>query len=178
MIARLVKKTTISKEQIAYQQKRYYNKTMIKNDEYFMKEAFKEAKKAYKKGEVPIGCVLVNNENKEILARAHNLREEKHDISAHAEIIALKKAGQKSLNRRSENTTLYVTVEPCVMCAGAILQSRISRIVFGIFEPATGGFGGKIVLTKEFKSNLTITSGILKDKIQELMKEFFEERRQ
>lgn len=151
---------------------------MIKNDEYFMNEALKEAKKAYKKGEIPIGCVIVNNKTKEILSRAYNLREEKHDISAHAEIIALKKAGEKNQNWRIEDATLYVTVEPCVMCASAILQSRVSRVVFGIYEPETGGFGGKIDLTKEFKSNLTITSRLLKDKIQELMKEFFEERRQ
>ncbi len=150
---------------------------MIKNDLYFMKGAFKEAKKAYLKGEVPIGCVIVDNKTKEILARAHNLRENNHDISAHAEIRALKRAAKKLENWRLEDTTLYVTVEPCTMCASAIIQSRISRVVFGIFEPETGGFGGKIDLTKEFKSNLTLTNGILKEEIEETMKEFFKNRR-
>ena len=150
---------------------------MLKNDEFFMKEAFKEAKKAYKKGEIPIGCVIVDNANKEILVRAHNLKEKKHDVSAHAEINALRKLGQKKENWRAEDVTLYVTVEPCSMCASAILQARISRVVFGIHEYETGGFGGKIDLTREFKSELTIESGIYKKEIENLMKKIFVEKR-
>ena len=150
---------------------------MIKNDEFFMKQAFKEAKKAFEKGEVPIGCVIVDNKTKEILARAHNLKEQKEDVTAHAEILAIKKASKKIGNWRLSDTTLYVTVEPCVMCTGAIIQSRISRVVFGIHETETGGFGGKIDLTKDFQGNLTLTNEIQKDKIEGLMKEFFQKRR-
>ena len=150
---------------------------MTLNDEYFMKEALKEAKKAYKKGEVPIGCVIVDNNSKEILAKSHNLKEKELNVSSHAEILAIKKASKVRENRRLEDTTLYVTVEPCVMCASAIIQSRISRVVFGLFEKETGGFGGKIDLTKDFQTNLTVSNGVLKEKIEKLMKKFFEERR-
>ena len=108
-------------------------------DEIFMKEALKEAAKARKKDEVPIGAIIVHN-NK-IIAKGHNLRETKHDALGHAEIIAIRKANKKLKSWRLVDCTIYVTVEPCSMCAGAILQSRIGRIVYGTEDIKGGALG-------------------------------------
>lgn len=150
---------------------------MLKTDEYFMNIALKEAKKAKALNEIPIGAVLVLNKTKEIIARGHNLKEKSCDASSHAEINVIKKAGKKLNNWRLEDTTLYVTIEPCTMCASAIIQAKISRVVFGAFEHETGGFGGKIDLTKTLKSSIIIEHSVLENKCLKLLKENFEIKR-
>ena len=111
-------------------------------DEHFMKIALKEANKALLKEEIPIGCVIVDENNK-IIARGHNIKEQKEDVSAHAEILAIRKAGKKRNNWRLNGCTIYITLEPCLMCASAIMQARLSRVVFGAREDNTGAFGSK-----------------------------------
>ncbi|HHV71951.1 MAG TPA: nucleoside deaminase, partial [Clostridia bacterium] len=110
----------------------------------YMREALKEAEKAASLGEVPIGAVLVDNASGQIISRGYNLREKKRDPLAHAEIIAIKNAAQILNKWRLTGTTLYVTVEPCPMCAGAVLQSRIDRVVYGAPDPKAGAAGSLI----------------------------------
>lgn len=105
----------------------------------YMYEALKEAKKAYKKNEVPVGAVIVKNG--EIIARAHNLREIKENAIAHAEILCIQKACKKLKSWRLEDTQLYVTLEPCAMCSGALSQARIGKVVFGAKDPKNGCVG-------------------------------------
>ena len=102
----------------------------MRNDIYFMEVALKEAKKAYKIGEVPVGCVLVD-QNDKIIAKAYNKKEKLHDVCGHAEILCIKKASKKIGDWRLNDLTLYVTLEPCLMCSSGIIQSRIKRIIFG-----------------------------------------------
>ena len=121
-------------------------------DIFFMKEALKEAKKAYLKEEVPVGCVIVYNN--EIIARAHNTRHKNKSALDHAEILAIKKANKKLNAWMLDNATIYVTLEPCLMCAGAIFQSRIKRVVYAASEPKFGSFGSIInVSNPEYKFN-------------------------
>lgn len=107
---------------------------MINN--HYLKEAYKEALKAYKKGEVPVGCVIVVDDK--VIARGHNLRESRENPLAHAEIIALNKASKKTKYWRLEDASLYVTLEPCPMCAGAIIQARIKNVYFGALDKRNG----------------------------------------
>ena len=107
--------------------------------EKFMKEAIKEAKKAYEKEEVPVGAVIVKDGK--IIARAHNLKETKIDTTCHAEILAIKKASKKLNSWRLENCEMYVTLEPCSMCAGALIQSRIKKVYIGTMDYKTGACG-------------------------------------
>ena len=148
----------------------------MKNDIYFMEVALKEAKKAYKIGEVPVGCVLVD-QNDKIIAKAYNKKEKLHDVCGHAEILCIKKASKKIGDWRLNDLTLYVTLEPCLMCSSAIIQSRISRVVFGLQEYETGGFGGKIDLTKVFNTLLVVEQFSPNDDIKNLMQKFFKNRR-
>ena len=150
---------------------------MLKNDEYYMELALMEAKKAYDLDEVPIGAVIVNNDTHDVVATAHNLKELNNDVSAHAEILAIQKASKKENNWRLENHTIYVTLEPCTMCASAILQSRMQRVVFAIQEPNFGGFGGLIDLTKNFNSKITVTSGVCSKETKDLLAKFFDSKR-
>lgn len=150
---------------------------MIKNDEYFMRIAFEEAKKAIEFGEVPIGAVIVDNTTHEIVSKAFNLKETKSDVSAHAEILAIKEASKINNNWRLDHHTIYVTLEPCFMCAGAIIQSRIERVVFSIYDSIMGGFGGKEDLTKMVPSNITIKQGPLANECKELLNSFFKNKR-
>ena len=145
--------------------------------ENFMKEALKEAKKAYKKKEVPIGAVIVKD-NK-IIARAHNLRETKKKATAHAEILAIEKACKKLGAWRLENCDLYVTLEPCTMCAGAIINSRIKRLFIGAMDEKGGAVGSKINILKDIKLNhdVEIETGILKEECSKILKDFFKELR-
>ena len=134
-----------------------------------MKEALKEAQKAYKKDEVPIGCVAVKDEK--IIARAHNLRETNKDPLAHAEILCLKKAAKKLGGWHLNDVALFITLEPCSMCAGAIIHARIRNVVYG----AKSKDSGAARLLK--KNNVKVKSGILKDECGKIVSEFFRELR-
>ena len=141
-------------------------------DEYFMKQAILEAKKALSKNEVPIGAVVVCNNS--IIARAHNLTETLNDVTAHAEMQAFTSATNNLGGKYLKNCTLYVTLEPCVMCAGAAFWTQISRIVYGA-EDEKRGFSktGKNILHPKTK----VIKGILQDECSELLKSFFQEKR-
>lgn len=151
---------------------------MINRDIYFMKEALKEAKKAFNKNEIPVGCVIVLDD--QIIARGHNLRQTKKSVLGHAEIIAIQKANKKLDSWILENCTMYVTLEPCSMCAGAILQSRIKRLVFGAYEPKHGACGSiiNILDNNEFNHQVEITSKVLENESSTLLKNFFQILRQ
>lgn len=149
---------------------------MENNHEYFMKEAIKEAVKAEKIGEVPVGCVIVKD-NK-IIARGYNKREKSQKTIMHAEIDAINKANKKLSSWRLDDTSIYVTLEPCPMCAGAIINARIKNLIFGAFEPK---FGASKSITDlfscAFNHEVNVTCGILEDEVKELMKKFFKELR-
>ena len=143
----------------------------------FMKLALKEALKAKDKDEVPVGAVLVIDDK--VVARGHNLRETSNDSTGHAEIIAIKKACKKLNSWRLMNATLYVTVEPCIMCAGAIIQSRIDRVVFGARDFKGGAFGSSINVldAKNINHHPEIVGGILEEECSSLVSNFFKEKR-
>ena len=143
-----------------------------------MKLAISEAKKAGRKAEVPIGAVLVA-ENKEILSGAHNQTITLNDPTAHAEILALREGAQKTRNPRLLNTTLYVTIEPCVMCMGAIVHARISKLVFGAKDPKWGGAGSLYNLANDNRLNhkVKIIEGVCEEECRFLMQEFFRLKR-
>lgn len=145
-------------------------------DEFFMSEALKEAKIAYKKAEVPVGCVIVKDNI--IIARAHNLRESKQTSLAHAEIIAIEKACKALGSWRLEECDIYVTLEPCIMCSGAIINARFRKLVYATCEPK---FGAHQSLTNVFtlKTNhkTEVISGILQEQSNQLLKSFFQELR-
>lgn len=145
--------------------------------EKFMLEALKEAKKAYKKGEIPVGAVIVKD-NK-IIARAHNLKETKKDTTKHAEIIAIQKASKNIEAWRLIDCEMYVTLEPCSMCAGAILQARIKNLYIGAMDEKTGACGSVLNLLEDYKFNhkVEIQRGILADDCEYILKEFFKELR-
>ena len=140
--------------------------------EKFMKEALKEAKKAYKKEEIPVGAVIVKDGK--ILARAHNLREKNQCATAHAEILAIEKASKKLNAWRLEECEMYVTLEPCMMCMGAIINSRIKKIYIGTLDPKTGSCESVIDI-KNYKFNhvVEIETGILKEECEYILKDFF-----
>ena len=145
-------------------------------DEEFMKLALKEAKKALLINEIPIGCIIVD-ENNQIIAKAHNIKYKNHDASAHAEILAIRKAGKKRNDWRLNGCTMYVTVEPCLMCASCILQSRISRLVFGLREEESGGFGSKYDILEKEIFNFDVKKDVLADESKQLLQGFFKNRR-
>ena len=147
------------------------------NDQDFMREALIEAKVAYQKGEVPIGAVIVRDDR--IIARDHNRREEQADPTAHAEILVIRQAGQALGGWRLSGSTLYVTIEPCPMCAGALVQSRVDRLVYGAPDIKAGAVDSLYHITNDDRLNhrLKITSGVLAEESAELMKLFFKERR-
>ena len=144
---------------------------------FFMKEAYKEAIKAYNINEVPIGCVIVYNNN--IIARGYNKRNSEKNSLKHAEIIAIDKACNVLGDWRLEGCTLFVTVEPCPMCAGAILQSRIDTVVFGTKNNKAGCCGSILSLldNKNFNHTVKIIDGILLEDCSMLMKKFFKKLR-
>ena len=146
-------------------------------NEKFMKEALKEAKKAYDKKEVPIGAVIVKDDK--IIARAHNLRETKKQAIAHAEILAIEKACKKIGAWRLEGCDMYVTLEPCVMCAGAIINARIKNLYIGTMDEKGGAVGSKINILKDIKLNhvVEVESGICMDECSQILKDFFKELR-
>ena len=144
---------------------------MKKDDEVFMREALKEAKKAYKKNEVPIGAVVVKN-NK-IIGRGHNLVERSGNAAAHAEIHAIAAAAKKAGGWRLNGCSLYATVEPCLMCFGASMLSRVSRIVYGAAEPKFGS----IRRVKKLPGQIEIKGGVLVEESRKLLKKFFRKLR-
>jgi tRNA(adenine34) deaminase len=149
------------------------------NDEYFMSIALKEARKAYQAGEVPIGAVLVYQNN--VVVKGYNMRKKTNSVLSHAEVNVIKKANNKLKTWMLDDYTLYVTIEPCLMCAGIILQSRIKRVVYAAKEPKFGSFGSIIDISSleyKFNHHIEITQGILNDEAASLMKQFFKEKRQ
>ena len=149
-----------------------------KIDEKYMREALRQAKKAYRLEETPIGCVIVH-EGK-IIARGYNRRNTDKSPLAHAEITAIKKASRKLGDWRLEGCTLYVTLEPCQMCAGAIVQSRVERVVVGCMNPKAGCAGSILNLldVKEFNHQAELVTGVLKEECSALMTGFFRELRE
>lgn len=145
-------------------------------NENFMKEALKEAKKAYNKKEIPVGAVIVKDGK--IIARAHNLTESKKSALAHAEILAINKANKKLKSWRLLDCEMYVTLEPCTMCMGAIILSRIKRIYIGTADEKTGACGSFIDLQKNKYNHLVeVEIGILKEKCEYILKDFFKNLR-
>lgn len=145
----------------------------MNKDEKYMIEALKEAKKAYKKKEVPIGAIIVRNDK--IIARAYNRKEKSQIAIQHAEILAIIKACKKMKNWRLLDCTLYVTVEPCMMCCGAIIQSRIKKIVYGTKNDNFGSVESVDSLLNKY--NVEIKNGILKEKCKKIITEFFNKKR-
>ena len=141
-----------------------------------MKIALEEAQKAYDKLEVPIGAVIVCNN--EVVARAHNTREASNKAINHAEILAISQANEKLNSWRLDTCTLYVTIEPCPMCAGAILQSRIKKIVYGASDLKAGAHKSKLKLFDiDFNHKTEVVSGVLEEQAKNMMQEFFRELR-
>lgn len=147
-------------------------------DELFMKEAIKEAEKAQDLNEVPIGAVLVH-EGK-IISRAHNLRESEQNAIAHAELLAIDKACREMGSWRLEDTTLYVTLEPCPMCSGAIILSRVKRVVYGASDPKGGCAGTLMNLLEDerFNHQSEVEKGVLEKECGELLSNFFKKIRE
>jgi tRNA(adenine34) deaminase len=145
---------------------------VINKDEYFMREALKQANKALAIDEVPVGCVIVLNDK--IIARGYNKREKENLSTNHAEIITINKACKKLNSWRLEDCTMYVTLEPCVMCAGAIIQSRFKRVVYGALDYR---FGAHQSITNLFDLKLNhkveVTSGILEEECSKIITNFF-----
>ena len=150
---------------------------MKKEQEKFMKEALKEAKKAYDKLEVPVGAIIVRDGK--IIARAHNLKETKLDTTKHAEILAIQKASKKLQSWRLLDCEMYITLEPCSMCAGAIINSRIKKIYIGTLDEKTGAAGSVLNLFEDYQFNhkVDVEKGILKDDCEKILKDFFKELR-
>lgn len=146
-------------------------------DERFMKEAIKQAKKAYALKEVPIGCVIVYEDK--IIARGYNRRNTDKNTLSHAEILAIKKASKKLGDWRLEDCTLYVTLEPCQMCAGAIVQARVSRVVIGSMNPKAGCAGSILNLLEmdAFNHQVEVERGVLNEACSEMLTTFFKELR-
>jgi len=146
--------------------------------EKFMWQAIKEAQKAYDIGEVPVGAVIVKD-NK-IIARAYNRKETGKDTTKHAEIIAIQKASKKLGTWRLIDCEMYVTLEPCSMCAGALIQSRIKKIYIGTMDEKTGACGSVLNLLEDYKFNhqVEVERNVLKDECENILKQFFKELRQ
>lgn len=146
--------------------------------EEFMQEALKEARKAYKKLEIPVGAVIVKNG--EIIAKAYNIKEEKKDTTKHAEILAIQRASKKLGTWRLNECEMYVTLEPCPMCAGAIIQARLKKIYIGTMDEKTGACGSVLNLLEDYKFNHTVEveRGIMQQECESMLKEFFVQLRE
>lgn len=146
------------------------------NDEEYMGLALAEARKAYELGEVPIGAVVVKDG--EVIATAYNLRETGHDATAHAEVLAIRRACEKIGHWRLTGATLYVTIEPCPMCAGALVNSRIDRVVYGAKDMIAGCCGSVINFNSyPFNHSFSIEGGVCEDECRALLQEFFNKKR-
>lgn len=144
----------------------------------YMKEALKEAKKAELIDEVPIGCVIVKDDK--IIARGHNQRETKQSPIGHAEIVAINKAAKKLNSWRLEGCDIYVTLEPCIMCSGAIIQSRINKVYYGASDPKGGALGSSINVLEASNINHhpEVISGVLKEECSSIITNYFKAKRQ
>ncbi|SFV87134.1 tRNA-specific adenosine-34 deaminase [hydrothermal vent metagenome] len=149
----------------------------MNTDEKWMALAIQQAKLAEKIDEVPVGAVLIQDEK--LIAQAHNQPINNNDPTAHAEIQLLRQAGKKLNNYRFPNTILYVTLEPCTMCLGAMIHARISKVVFGAYDEKTGVCGSCQDLSKSdcFNHNIEVEGGVLSDKCKDLLQQFFKRRR-
>jgi tRNA(adenine34) deaminase len=146
-------------------------------DELYMEEALRSAQRALEAGEVPIGAVVVHESR--IIGRGHNLSITRNDPTAHAEILALREAGAALGNYRLSGCTLFVTIEPCAMCAGALVHARVSRVVYGAKDPKTGADGSVVQVLNHPESNhrIEVRSGVLAGRCAELLQTFFRQRR-
>lgn len=144
---------------------------------YWMKKAFELAGKAEAAGEVPVGAVLVKDDT--LVAEGWNQPISSHDATSHAEIMAMREAGKKLNNYRLNGTTLYVTLEPCSMCVGAMIHARVSKVVYGASEPRTGALGGAFSLLQASQHNhvFEVVSGVMADECRVLLQNFFQCRR-
>lgn len=147
-------------------------------DEYWMRKALQLAREAEAVGEVPVGAVLVKDD--QLLAEGRNAPISAHDPTAHAEIVALREAGKRLNNYRLPGTTLYVTLEPCPMCVGAMIHARVARVVFAASDPKTGACGGHMDLVNAPGHNhyMEIQGGVLADEAADLLRSFFRRRRE
>ena len=150
---------------------------MANDDVYWMEKALELAQQATKKGEVPVGAVVIKEGN--LVAAAHNLREQSGNPVAHAEMLAIQSAAEKLGNWRLTETTLYVTLEPCPMCAGAIVLARIPRVVYGATDPKSGAAGSlyNIVQDERLNHQVELLSGVCAEESSVLLRTFFENRR-
>ena len=151
--------------------------TQVELDRQFMQQALEQAGLAALAGEVPVGAVIVHNG--QVIARAFNQPITNHDPSAHAEMLALRQAALSEKNYRLPGTTLYVTLEPCTMCAGAMLHARVDRIVYGAADPKTGAAGSvlDVFSSKQLNHQTIIEGGVMGQECGQLLRDFFKERR-
>ena len=149
---------------------------MLKKEK-FMKEAIKQAKKAYDKEEIPVGAVIVKDGK--IIARGYNKKEEKKDTTQHAEIIAIQKASRKIGAWRLQDCEMYVTLEPCAMCTGALIQARLKRVYIGTMDPKTGACGSVLNLLEDYKFNhkVEVETNIMQKECEKILKDFFKHLR-
>ena len=149
----------------------------MKTDEYFMKLALKEAQKAYDIGEVPIGCVIVKDDK--VIARGYNKREKLNSSLAHAEIIAINKASKKLNSWRLEGCKMYITLEPCIMCGGAIIQSRIDEVIYGAKDNRFGVHGSITnIFNLKFNHTVSIKNKVLESECSNIISDFFKKLRE
>jgi tRNA(adenine34) deaminase len=150
---------------------------MLKLDNFYMSQALKEAEKAFENDEVPIGAIIVHEGR--VIGRAHNQMKMLKDPTAHAEILAITQAASYLANERLINTTIYVTIEPCSMCAGALVLARVKRLVYGAGDPRTGACGSVFNITDNRKLNhrIKVTKGVLEKECAVLLREFFSKKR-
>ncbi|MFZ3138792.1 MAG: tRNA adenosine(34) deaminase TadA [Thermodesulfovibrionales bacterium] len=148
-----------------------------KNDIYFMRLALEEAEAAFDADEVPVGAVMVQGDA--VIARTHNRRESSNDPTGHAELLALRVAAQKLQRWRLSESTLYVTKEPCIMCAGAMVNARLGRLVYGCRDEKGGAVDSlyKLLSDNRLNHQVEVVSGVLGDECAEILKRFFQERR-
>lgn len=149
----------------------------MEEKEYYMRQALKEAEKAYKKLEIPVGAIIVKDGK--IIARAHNQKETKTDTTKHAEILAIQKASKKLNSWRLLDCEMYVTLEPCAMCAGAMINARIKKVYIGTMDEKTGAVGSVFNLFEDYRFNhkVEVEKGILKQECEDILKKFFKELR-
>ena len=152
------------------------NNLLVKDVDY-MRQALDQARRAQARGEVPVGALIVSGS--EIVGLGNNRNIVDNDPTAHAEIVAMRDAGRRLNNHRLLGSTLYVTLEPCVMCAGALLHARVERLVFGAADPLAGAAGGRFdtLLSDDFNHKIQVDGGVLRDECSQILKDFFAQRR-